>query len=38
MQQYLQAIVTVLALVNPIICAAMFAQIEAGTKNDHSRR
>jgi len=29
MQQYLQAIVTVLALVNPIICGAMFAQIEA---------
>jgi multiple antibiotic resistance protein len=30
MQQHLQAIVTVLSLVNPIICGAMFAQIEAG--------
>jgi multiple antibiotic resistance protein len=30
MQQYLQAIVTVLALVNPLICGVMFAQIEAG--------
>src|SRR5262245_12419904 len=30
MQQHLQAIVTVLSLVNPLICGAMFAQIEAG--------
>jgi multiple antibiotic resistance protein len=30
MEQYLQAIVTVLSLVNPLICGTMFAQIEAG--------
>jgi multiple antibiotic resistance protein len=30
MQQQLQAIVTVLSLVNPLVCAAMFADIEAG--------
>ena len=30
LEQYLQAIVTVLSLVNPFICGAMFAQIEAG--------
>jgi multiple antibiotic resistance protein len=30
MQEHLQAIVTVLSLVNPFICGAMFAQIEAG--------
>jgi len=30
MQQHLQAIVTVLSLVNPLICGAMFTQIEAG--------
>jgi small neutral amino acid transporter SnatA (MarC family) len=30
MEQQLQAIVTVLSLVNPLICGAMFAQIEAG--------
>ena len=30
MEQYLQAIVTVLSLVNPLICGAMFAQMEAG--------
>ena len=29
MKQHLQAIVTVLSLVNPLICGAMFAQIEA---------
>ena len=29
MQQQLQAIVTVLSLVNPLICGAMFARIEA---------
>jgi len=29
MQQHLQAVVTVLSLVNPLICATMFAQIEA---------
>jgi multiple antibiotic resistance protein len=30
MQDHLQAIVTVLSLVNPAICAAMFTQIESG--------
>jgi multiple antibiotic resistance protein len=30
MDQHLQAIVTVLSLVNPLICGAMFAQIEGG--------
>jgi multiple antibiotic resistance protein len=30
MEQHLQAIITVLSLVNPLICGAMFAQIEAG--------
>jgi len=30
MKQHLQAIVTVLSLVNPLICGAMFAQVEAG--------
>jgi multiple antibiotic resistance protein len=30
MENQLQAIVTVLSLVNPMICGAMFAQIEAG--------
>ena len=30
MEQFLQAIVTVLSLVNPLICGVMFAQIEAG--------
>jgi multiple antibiotic resistance protein len=30
MHEQLQAIVTVLSLVNPLICGAMFAQIEAG--------
>jgi multiple antibiotic resistance protein len=30
MEQHFQAIVTVLSLVNPLICGAMFAQIEAG--------
>ena len=30
MEQHLQAIVTVLSLVNPLFCGAMFAQIEAG--------
>src|SRR4249920_1722406 len=29
MKQHLQAIVTVLSLVNPLICGAMFAQIDA---------
>ena len=33
MRQHLQAIVTVLSLVNPLICGAMFAQIEAGQDN-----
>src|SRR6476646_6186258 len=30
MEQHLQAIVTVLSLVNPMICGVMFAQIETG--------
>ena len=30
MEKQLQAIVTVLSLVNPLICGAMFAQIDAG--------
>jgi multiple antibiotic resistance protein len=30
MEQQLQAIVTILSLVNPMICGVMFAQIEAG--------
>jgi multiple antibiotic resistance protein len=30
MEQQLQAIVTVLSLVNPLVCGAMFAQIESG--------
>jgi multiple antibiotic resistance protein len=30
MERHLQAIVTVLSLVNPLICGVMFAQIEAG--------
>jgi multiple antibiotic resistance protein len=30
MEHHLQAIVTVLSLVNPVICGAMFARIEAG--------
>jgi multiple antibiotic resistance protein len=30
MEQQLQAIATILSLVNPLICGAMFAQIEAG--------
>jgi multiple antibiotic resistance protein len=30
MEQHLQAVVTVLSLVNPLICGVMFAQIEAG--------
>jgi len=30
MEQHFQAIVTVLSLINPLICGAMFAQIEAG--------
>jgi small neutral amino acid transporter SnatA (MarC family) len=30
MEQHLQAIVTVLSLVNPLICGVMFAQFEAG--------
>src|SRR5262249_33352446 len=33
MQQHLQAIVTVLSLINPLICGAMFAQIETGQTN-----
>ena len=30
LEQHLQAIVTVLSLVNPLICGTMFAQIDAG--------
>jgi multiple antibiotic resistance protein len=30
LEQHLQAIVTVLSLVNPLVCGTMFAQIEAG--------
>jgi len=30
MEQQIQAIVTILSLVNPLICGAMFARIEAG--------
>jgi multiple antibiotic resistance protein len=30
MKDYLQAIVTVLSLINPAVCALMFSQIEAG--------
>src|SRR5262245_15374701 len=30
MEQHLQAIVTVLSLINPLICGAMFAKIEVG--------
>jgi multiple antibiotic resistance protein len=30
MKEQLQAIITVLSLVNPAICAAMFSEIEAG--------
>jgi multiple antibiotic resistance protein len=36
MEQQLQAIATVLSLVNPLICGAMFARIEAG--QDHAAR
>lgn len=36
MQQHLQAIITVLSLVNPAVCAAMFVKIESGrSKRDH---
>jgi multiple antibiotic resistance protein len=34
MEQQLQAIATVLSLVNPMICGAMFARIEAGQARD----
>ena len=30
MQQHLQAIITILSLVNPAVCAAMFVRIESG--------
>jgi hypothetical protein len=29
MKEHLQALVTVLSLVNPVVCGAMFARIEA---------
>jgi hypothetical protein len=31
MREHLQAIVTVLSLVNPVVCGAMFARIEANS-------
>lgn len=34
MKEQLQAIVTVLSLVNPVVCGAMFAQIEAKRSRD----
>jgi multiple antibiotic resistance protein len=30
MREHLQAIVTVLSLINPVVCGAMFARVEAG--------
>ena len=36
MKEHLQAIVTVLSLVNPLVCGAMFARIEAN--RSHSER
>jgi multiple antibiotic resistance protein len=30
MKEHLQAIVTVLSLINPVVCGAMFARVEAG--------
>ena len=37
MEQQLQAIATVLSLVNPVICGAMFARIEAGQARGGTR-
>jgi multiple antibiotic resistance protein len=37
MQEQLQAIVTVLSLVNPLVCGAMFARVEA-ERSAHDRR
>jgi multiple antibiotic resistance protein len=37
MQEQLQAIVTVLSLVNPLVCGAMFARVEA-ERSTHERR
>ena len=34
MKEHLQAIITVLSLVNPVICGAMFARIEANSPRD----
>jgi multiple antibiotic resistance protein len=34
MKEHLQAIVTVLSLVNPVVCGAMFARIEANRSRD----
>ena len=34
MKEHLQAIITVLSLVNPLICGAMFARIEASSPRD----
>ena len=34
MREHLQAIVTVLSLINPVVCGAMFAKIEAGRPRD----
>jgi len=34
MREHLQAIVTVLSLINPVVCGAMFARVEAGRPRD----
>jgi small neutral amino acid transporter SnatA (MarC family) len=34
MREHLQAIVTVLSLINPVVCGAMFARAEAGRSRD----
>ena len=34
MKEHLQAIITVLSLVNPVVCGAMFARIEANSPRD----
>jgi multiple antibiotic resistance protein len=36
MQQHLQAVITVLSLVNPAVCAELFAKIERGqSRQEH---
>src|SRR5262245_12448025 len=37
MKEQLQAIVTVLSLVNPVVCGAMFGRIEAGRSATEQR-